>query len=235
MNERSPFYVALAGAVILVTFVGFAPTYYLKAFFDTPTLSLLHHFHGVVATLFVLAFLGQALLVYTGRTRLHMQAGRFAAAAGVLTAVSMGILAFRSVAARNEVVGATEAFQAISVRFFLGDMLMLVLFSLFIGLGLISRRRPAFHKRFMLLALLSLMPPTIGRIASFGPKDTPHPAIMLPIFLSLLAAPLVYEVFVRGRPHPVFAVGAPAIFLAALSGAFLLPQIGFLRDLVLRL
>ena len=44
------FFTGMAVAALLTVFTGFAPTYYLGAYFDAPPVSTLVHFHGILFT-----------------------------------------------------------------------------------------------------------------------------------------------------------------------------------------
>ena len=69
------FFGGIALASILVVFVGFAPTYYLKGVFGTPPLSPLVHLHGALSTMWLLLLLLQTSLVAAGRTDIHRRMG----------------------------------------------------------------------------------------------------------------------------------------------------------------
>src|SRR5688500_6206798 len=61
----------LAAAVI----VGFARTYYLRAWFELPPLTRMAHVHGVLWTLWLALHYTQARLVGAGRADLHRRLG----------------------------------------------------------------------------------------------------------------------------------------------------------------
>jgi hypothetical protein len=69
------FYVGMALAIAIIVFAGFSRSYFLKAYFGSPDLSLLLHIHGVVFTTWVLFLLAQTTLVATGRTYIHRRRG----------------------------------------------------------------------------------------------------------------------------------------------------------------
>ena len=69
------FYVGVAIAVLITVFLGFSRSYFLKAYYGTPELSLHVHIHGLVFTSWVLLFLAQTTLVATDRTDLHRKLG----------------------------------------------------------------------------------------------------------------------------------------------------------------
>jgi hypothetical protein len=77
----------LASSSALVVVVGFAPSYYFRAFSDAPPLRGLVHLHGAVATSWMLLFLAQASLVSVGRTDIHRRLGMAGVAIATLFVV----------------------------------------------------------------------------------------------------------------------------------------------------
>ena len=87
------FYTWVAVGTALIVFVGFARTYYLKAFYSTPpplhpVLSLLVRFHGLVMTTWFVVFFVQVRLVAAHRIDLHRRVG---VAGAALAALVVGI------------------------------------------------------------------------------------------------------------------------------------------------
>lgn len=149
-------------------FVGFAPSYYLKSFSDFRDLRTLEHIHGVIATLWITLLITQTLLIRAHRIANHMVLGYFGAVLAIAMAVSIGLLTFVSAKARISAGLQDIEVFALHVRFFWGDTTMLMSFSTFAAMGITLRRKRDTHRRLMLLATLSLMSPTIGRIAEFS-------------------------------------------------------------------
>jgi hypothetical protein len=69
------FYGWAAVTVALIALVGFARTYYLKAFFGTRTLTAFVHFHGLVMSAWVALFIVQTRLIAAHRVALHRALG----------------------------------------------------------------------------------------------------------------------------------------------------------------
>ena len=91
VNDRR-LYILAAIFVPLIVLAGFARTYYLKPFFETPDLpGRIVHLHGIIMTSWVILFIVQVSLVAKRRTRVHQRLGIFG---GVLAAlvVIVGIL-----------------------------------------------------------------------------------------------------------------------------------------------
>ena len=150
---------------------GFARTYYLKQFFATPPLpSTLVHVHGIAMTVWVALFVSQTWLIRAKKVALHMSLGWFGVALSVVIIVS-GFLTGAAAAK----YGSNVTPPGISpIAFFVVPVIDVVLFALFFGAAIYLRKRPADHKRLMLLTALNFLPPAIGRfpfeaVLSLGP------------------------------------------------------------------
>jgi hypothetical protein len=98
----------------------------------------------------------------------------------------------------------------------------IVLFAGFFVAAVSNIRRPEVHKRFMLLATISLLQAAMGRIffmlaTGGGPGMRPGLGPPPPLFIGLvpslilelmIVAGIVYDWRTRGRPHPVWLMGA---------------------------
>lgn len=169
-SERR-FFLAVAVLFPLIVLAGFARTYYLKGLFaSSPVFSNLVHLHGVLMTTWIVLFVTQVWLISARRVKTHQQLGIAGAALGVLM-IPVGL--FTAIAAGKYGSPSTPPdippLVFMVVPFF--DMLMFVTF---FGAALYYRRRPADHKRLILLTVLNFLPPAIGRmpiaaLAALGP------------------------------------------------------------------
>jgi hypothetical protein len=207
VNDRR-LYILAAIVTPLIVLAGFARTYYLKPFFNTPDLpGRIVHLHGIVMTAWVLLFITQVSLVAKRKTRVHQRLG---IAGGVLAAlvVIVGVLTALFAAARGATPGPPAlAFLVVP----LGDMLI---FSVLIGLALYFRRKLQVHKRLMLLAAINLLTPAIARIPlSFIANGGPLAFFGLTDLV--LLAFVAYDTGKHRRLHPVFLWGS--IFIIAMQ------------------
>ena len=207
VNDRR-LYILAAIVTPLIVLAGFARTYYLKPFFNTPDLpGRIVHLHGIVMTAWVLLFITQVSLVATRRTRVHQRLG---IAGGVLAAlvVIVGILTALFAAAR----GATPGPPALA--FLVVPLCDMLVFSVLIGLALYFRRKLQVHKRLMLLAAINLLTPAIARIPlSFITNGGPLSFFGLTELV--LLAFVAYDTVKHRRLHPVFLWGS--IFIIAMQ------------------
>jgi hypothetical protein len=197
-NDRL-FYRVMSLLIVATVFIGFAPTYYLKGYFQAPSLSPLVHLHGLVFTGWILLFVTQALLVAKRRIDLHRQLG-FAGAALAALLVGIGLTTAIVSARRDFAAGNEGALGFLAIPF--GDMLV---FSVLTTAAIAYRRRAEAHKRLMLLATVSILGAAFARwplaimaagpVAFFGATDV------------LVLAGVAYDLASRRRLHPAYVWG----------------------------
>ena len=65
------FYMGMGLAFVVTVFAGFAPTFYLRPYFQSEPLIPLLRLHGFVFSLWLVLLVTQTALVATNRTRIH--------------------------------------------------------------------------------------------------------------------------------------------------------------------
>jgi hypothetical protein len=203
-QRRFYFYTLCCAAIVL--FVGFARTYFLKAFFDAPRLYPLLHVHGFVMTCWFLLFGIQTWLIEKRRIVLHRRLGVF----GAILA-SMMLVFGAIVVTINAREGRVPDGAPVSVILSLSYMNLLA-FGLLVGAAIYFRRRGESHKRLMLLATLNLLSAAINRI----PLDFIESGGLLAVFGLLdfiIGVCVVYDTVRHRRLHPAFGWGALFSFL----------------------
>lgn len=150
------FYIVAAAVVLLVVFIGFAPSFYLKGHLGPAReLSLLVQIHGVVMTAWFVLLLLQAVLVRRGRTDVHRRLGYLGGFLAAAVAVLVLLVQF----------GATrdERARLGTIHVEGGTIGFMLEFVLLVGLALWWRKRPEIHKRLMLVATVILLGAAWGR------------------------------------------------------------------------
>lgn len=201
------FFTGMAIAMGVVTFLGFAPTYYLVGFTDrvTPVLTSRVHVHGLLCTAWIVLLIVQTRLVALGRRDIHKMLGIAGAAIAVAILVTGVILAISS--QRRVHSAATADTLADPYVFLIFPMFAVALFAAFATLGVLNRQRPDVHKRFMLLATANLTIPAlarvVGQLSGLGLVTVPG-VIGGSVLVNLyLVAMIVHDYNSLGRIHPV--------------------------------
>ena len=204
------FYSSLAIVMALVVFVGFAPTYYLRALNDSPVtvtgrtaLTPLAHVHGAIFTAWVLLFIVQTALIASHRVKVHRRFGN----AGAVLAAAMVLIGSNTAIASARAGGAPPGVDPLA--FLAIPLFDMVLFPIFVGAALWHRRNRETHKRLMLLAYISIITAGIARwpgVLQYGP-----PAFFGLTCIFLLAG-AIYDAATRRRVHPAYIWGG-AVFV----------------------
>lgn len=240
---KGRFYVGAAVFVILLNAAGFLPSLIDQSRrVAAPT--WLVTVHGVTASIWLLLFLAQTILVAVRRTAWHRRLG-IAGPLLVVAIVLSGYLTQIDMVRRGHDLSgdllrsAPPASQAPSAEDFAAQMLpalqAFVTFGMLAGLGLWFRHRPEIHKRLMLLALGQLViTPLIhlsGHLIGHWPGLYGRlSGVVLLIGFSLQFAGAAYEKLSRGRIHPLF-LWVPLLVIVETVGlfAFVMPSAGWHR------
>ena len=217
---RGSFFTAMAGVLLVIVFAGFARTFYLKPFFDTPPLPWYLVLHGVALSGWFVLFVVQSALVAANRPATHRRLGRAAvAAAAVLVPTTLYIILDADAATTARGVTRVQPIEVLV----LGDLGALVPFVILTAVGISYRHRAAVHKRAMLLANIALVVPALPRLARLPVLVDAGPAVVPTVLLSLLLAVWVHDLRVHKRLHGTTLWGSMLVFGAVL-GSFLLAR-----------
>ncbi len=159
-SERA-FFTAMAAAMALVVFAGFARTYYLRPLFPLSQppapLTPLIHVHGAVFSAWMILLVVQARLVAGRNVALHRRLGLTSIPLAILLVVVGSVTALHAVL-RGVAPPGTDARQFLIVPLF-----ALLVFAVLQTSALLCRRHPQAHKRLILLATIGLLPPALAR------------------------------------------------------------------------
>lgn len=206
---RSRFYFFAAIALALVIFAGFSRTYYLAFLFDVRPLTLLMHVHGLVFTAWALVFVAQTRLIAASRYDLHMKlglAGVALAAAIVVVGVMTALVASTS--------GGTRAFGLSAQRFVILPLADITFFAVFAAAGVSLRRKRDLHKRFMMLAMISVLGPAVGRIVRALATPEYLMTAMTAVPAAFVIAALIHDRAKNRVVHPVYLIGGTLIVIS---------------------
>ena len=221
-NPDRTFFAAMAGVMLAIVLVGFAPSFYLSSFLDAKPLRPVVHIHGFLFTLWPVLFITQSMLVRTDRIRLHRALG----VGGAVLAVLMVISGYVVSAYRPPIAVGSRAASAgeIAVHaFLLGQIYALLLFATLVTLAMWFRRNSGVHKRLVLIATISILNAATARILLLvGIEPLPYLG-MVATWGPLLLALAIYDVVTQRRLHPATLWGG--LFVALRLPVF--AQLGF--------
>lgn len=204
-------YVFMAGWFMVIVLGGFVPdaigkVIAVRAGLRPPFAPILH-VHAVLMGSLLLLLLAQTILMATGRRERHQWLGRSMMVLAPAIFVTWLILvptvyhqfwyAAQSPAAPVPVKKFADALNDI----FLGQMRVAILFPLFIFIALQARKAdPGLHKRMMILAIATLLPPAFARMWWL---PHPFPGLMtFDFYILLVLSPMFVWDVIRTRTIP---------------------------------
>ena len=202
-RRHRAFFPAMSSLLVVLVFLGFAPTYYLRPV-TAGSIPAYLHVHGAAMTAWFLLLLVQTALIATRRRAVHRQLGLLGAAVAAIVVVLNPLVVAWSV---PHLLAAGDTIQLVAL-IVVADLLVVGIFMVLVGLAIRWRQYPETHSRMLLLASLAVSGPALGRL-SLTLVATPLPGIIALMSLPLLV--IGHDRVVMNRVHPASAWGAAAI------------------------
>jgi hypothetical protein len=198
-------YIGIAIFAIATAVAGFWPKYFgpfLGGTLETPSII---HVHAAVFIGWLVLFGVQAWLASTGRIALHRRLGDYALYWGLLVIA----------------VGITTAFVFFGQRLAAGNIKAanlglfvpltdLGVFIPFFAAAWIWKRRPEWHKRFMVVATTILLIAAVHRIRFLGGPPAPPP-VLLAVWLAPIYIAMLYDLIKSRTVHWIYLLGIGAV------------------------
>jgi hypothetical protein len=200
------FYTGMAMAAAAVVLVGFSPTFFLRASYDSTPLPTYLIVHGILFTTWIGLFIAQTSLVAARQTNAHRRLGWAMAALAVVMVVvgtTAGIWSMR----RQVDEGFVEEAQA----FLTTPLFSMMAFAGFVGTAIVRRRDSQTHKRLMLLATISILDAAVARLP-FELLRTSNWTYLPATDVFLLTA-IVYDVVSRRTVHRAYVWGGLVLII----------------------
>ena len=207
VNADRHFFGGMAVALLLVTFVGFAPTYYFSYFTTAPALRPILHVHGAVFTAWMLLYASQTWLISARRIDVHRQMGRVGACLAVVVYILGIVTAITMARVRLTTPGP-------SGPPFIFPFTSINMFGLLCASAILLRRRSAHHKRLMFLATVALATTPLARVIRMVTSAMTPPIGGMLLTNLFLAALIAFDIRKSGRLHPA-TVGGGLFFVAS--------------------
>jgi hypothetical protein len=166
------------------------------------------HLHGALLTSWIALFVIQSSLIGMGRVDLHRRLGVFGAALATAIVVTGPIVLVHAMV-RELAQPEVDPFWFV---IFGVDLVILLDFTVLVGLAFAFRRRSEMHKRLMLLATAAMLLPPLARV----PLDLLSTWL---VFYACVLTPVAIDTIRHGRLHPAFGWGALSV-LASQQLAF---------------
>lgn len=208
-RSDSIFFPSMAIAMAFTVFAGFSRTYYLRGVFHPPlVLTELMIVHGLAFTAWIGILVTQTGLVAADRRDLHVKLGVLGI---TLAPVMVGLgtaLAIYGLRHAHMPHGAPSP-----AAFFAIPMEAITAFAALVVWGIANRARPDWHKRFMLLSTVAILPAAVARLP-LGFVEHGGPPVFFALTDLFVVALAIYDFRTKGRLHPATLRGGGLVVLA---------------------
>lgn len=202
-KNRLTFFTAIAIIGIIAILVGFSKTFIIPLVSGTKTWPLTIYAHAFFVFGWVIIFLTQSLLIQNKKYKIHIFIGRWAAFIAVGAAISIiPASLFQIERELKEGLGQT------AISSIVGSLASATMFLILVTLGILNRKRPQVHKRFMLLATIILIWPAWFRWRHYFPS-VERPDIWFAVVLSdsLILVAFIWDWLKNKYIHPALLYG----------------------------
>ena len=136
----------------IATLIGFFPTYFKKL----GETDVLHHFHGITGTLWMIILIVQPMIYRFGNMKYHRIIG--------WTSVVFAPIVFFGAIRMIQFMMQTREPSILLYKFAFLDVFTILPFALFVILGIIYRRKTQYHARFMTCTIFGPLSASVVRI-----------------------------------------------------------------------
>ncbi|HEX6991010.1 MAG TPA: hypothetical protein VF151_03960 [Gemmatimonadales bacterium] len=215
-NAERKFYTRMAIALVVLVFLGFAPSFYLRGVVPpyprpNPTLPWWVILHGGLFTIWMGIFVAQTQLIAGQQHKLHMRLGKSSMILAILLLPVMYLTAVWEVARANQPP------MTDPLTWTIVPLSVIIPFAILIYLGWKNRTRAQWHKRLLLsAAILVMMGPAVGRLP-LAPPTRVGITILLLLGLLLFVPLFIWDKRRDGHVHPAtwlgFGLSSIAVFV----------------------
>ena len=233
-GDRSLFFVAMASSMLVLNFIGFGESYFLRLLDTDSSMSLTMHVHVALGFGLFALFVAQTFFAYRNRFAIHNKTGPIVAVLSLLLVVA-GIGMIQEVAegyisnpTEDQVIPALIQASSVWVSLFVEFS-----FAIFMGLAILLRAKGTAHKRLVFLAFVGITSPALARMGQFPVLGLSPAVFTLSSMLLLVAALAIYDFRSRGKVHVITLVGGAVQVVGLGLFAAVLPYTGVGQKVVL--
>lgn len=239
-KDRGSFFLFFTIVLLGIVLVGFAPSFFLRLLVSDAPLPFYLHIHGALLTAWFLLLLAQATLIRNGSRALHQRLGQFFAIYGVAVAVGSLMATFNYVSRElasgitfesdmadvNPLQASGLPFLEFATALVWFNMASVMGFAILLALAMVFRARADDHKRYIVLASLSIIAPGLARISRLVLQTEQSPII--PVGLLVLALAVVANDFLTERRlhRATLIAGIILVVLNGMAGVMALSSHG---------
>lgn len=185
--------------LLIVSILGFSQTYLIK-FPTFEGFSTAHHFHGLMALLWIVLLIVQPFLIRAKKYQLHKLIGKLGYVIMPLLVVSLFFVSKATYYKNIRIMPENEALAILP-----NGTLEIFAFTILFTLGMVYRKNTTYHLRFLASTGLMMLGPGLGRMMVGA--GLPFPVVILIIILSTTGIALVWMILDIRNKKSAFPMG----------------------------
>lgn len=221
-----PIYGNFSLLLLGVIFITMLP-HYFKLYSAPANVPVAFVVHGIVYFAWFVLFAVQSNLIALKKSATHKKLGYF----------SLILLAALIISGMQILYGAMSSYDPnwdagflySRINLIWGVLHTFISFIILCGLGLLYRKQMHLHKRFMLMAALTMIPASVTRIAFLGIIPIDGTLLTLLTTYILWLTPVVMDRLIFKAVHPVFKWGVPVYIVTQIICIGFMPSTGIGR------
>lgn len=202
-NGKPTFFTFIAIVAIGAIVIGFLKTFILPLIAGTKQWPVTIYLHAFFVMGWVVLFLTQSILIQNRKYKIHMILGKWASI--IAFGASVSIIPAALYQCEREL---REGLGQTAISTILGAVTSALIFLTLVILGIAYRKKPAVHKRLLLLATIVLIWPAWFRWRHYFPS-VERPDIWFAVVLSdsLIIVAFIWDWMKNKRIHPALLYG----------------------------
>ncbi len=200
VRRKSRYFLVASCLALGITFVGFFKTFILPVAGGTFSAPAVIYVHGGLLFGWTAFLVMQSVLITKRKVHWHRRLGFVSLGlvpGVVISTMAVGVYALK----RDLALGGGQA----AISSLLGTFTSPLIFASLVAAAVVYRRRPEFHKRLMLLAMVAIIWPAFFRFRHYFPSVA-HPEVVFGVVLPdcMILIAMLWEKVTTGRAHVVY-------------------------------
>jgi hypothetical protein len=186
--------------LLIVSCLGFYPTYVAK-FPEFTGFTTAHHFHGLMALLWIMLLIVQPFLIRAKKYELHRKLGKLGYVIMPLLIISLFFVSKETYFKNIKTMSQADALAILP-----NGTLEIFAFAILFALGMFYKKNTPYHLRFLASTALMMLGPGLGRLLTIG-MGLPFSIVILIIILGTTGIGLVWMIWDIKNKKSAFPMG----------------------------
>jgi hypothetical protein len=222
-RHKTRFFLIASCLALAVALVGFFKTFFLPSFRGTFSAPAIIYIHGGLLFLWAVVLVLQSILIQLRKLYWHRRLGYVSLGlvpCMVIATMATGVYVLK----RDLALGGGQ----VAISSLVGTFTSPLIFALLVAVAIVYRRRPEYHKRLMLLAMIAIIWPAFFRFRHYFPSVA-RPEVVFAFVLPncVMIVAMLWEKLIIGRVHVVYLTAGVALIVESFVETYFFDSSGW--------